>query len=201
MTSFNREMNLLDLLTPSLCVPSVPEIDLARLRSRGICGLLLDLDNTIIRRDHTLFAGEVVYWVERAKREGFKLGIVSNNRLERVRLLARELGLPAVGRAVKPFPAPFRQAMAMLGTVPGQSAIVGDQLFTDILGGNLLGLYTILVPPLPGGDFWGTRIFNRQLEKFVLRLVKGRRPKMGNAPFRRAKEQGLLPKSSGGTEE
>lgn len=165
-------MRVLSLLTPSLCVPNVPAVDLEKLRSRGIRGLLLDLDNTIIRRDRAFFPGEILLWVEEAKRKGFKLGIVSNNSHERVTTLAGELGVPAVGRAVKPFPGPFRRALVMLGTPPEQSAVIGDQLFTDILGGNLAGLYTILVDPLPGREFWGTRLFSRRLEKVVLRLVK-----------------------------
>ncbi|HBC94015.1 MAG TPA: YqeG family HAD IIIA-type phosphatase, partial [Pelotomaculum sp.] len=82
------------------------------------------------------------------------------------------LGLPAVHRAVKPLVGPFRRAMGMLGTKPAETALIGDQIFTDIFGGNLCGLYTILVVPLQGKEFWGTRLFSRPLEKIVLARLK-----------------------------
>lgn len=164
--------NLFRCLVPRLYVPSLFAVDLDFLRQQGICGFMLDLDNTIIYRDAEHFSAEIISWVEKAKEKNFKICIISNNRPQRVLGLARELGLPAVCRGVKPLPAPFRRALALLGTVPEETAVVGDQIFTDILGGNRLGLYTILVAPLPGKEFWATRLINRQLERPVLWWIK-----------------------------
>ncbi len=165
-------VNPFHLLLPRLYVPSVLEIDLDLLSRQGICGIMLDLDNTIAKRDQESFSAEVVRWIQEVKQRNFKACIISNNRPKRVHALAQELSLPAVCRAVKPLRAPFRRALVMLGTAPEQTAIVGDQIFTDILGGNCLGLYTILVAPLPGKEFWATRLINRQLEKLVLWWIK-----------------------------
>ena len=159
-------------LFPRLYVPSLLALDLDSLRDLGICGLLLDLDNTIICRDAGCFSAEIVSWIEKAKEKDFKICIISNNRPQRVLGLAQKLDLPAVCRGVKPFSAPFRRALAALGTAPVKTAVVGDQIFTDILGGNRLGIYTILVAPLPGKEFWATRLINRQLEKLVLWWIK-----------------------------
>jgi predicted HAD superfamily phosphohydrolase YqeG len=59
-----------------------------------------------------------------------------------------------------------------MGTSARETALVGDQIFTDILGGNIVGLYTILVVPMQGKDFWGTRLITRHLEKIVLARLK-----------------------------
>jgi len=99
--------------------------------------------------------------------------LVSNSRSRRVRIIAEQLNLPAVVRAGKPALSAFRKGMKILGTKPEETVLVGDQIFTDVLGGNLAGVYTILVNPLPGKDFVGTRLITRPLERLVLaRLSK-----------------------------
>jgi HAD superfamily phosphatase (TIGR01668 family) len=82
--------------------------------------------------------------------------------------------IPSVTRAIKPRKSPFRRAMKMLGMTPGETAVVGDQIFTDILGGNRLGLYTILVVPMPGKEYWATELINRRLERLVLWRIRQR---------------------------
>jgi len=139
----------------------------------GIKGILFDLDNTIIRRDADQFPPEVSEYLNKLRRHGFKMGIISNNRRKRVSAIAGLLQVPSVHRAVKPLVRPFRKALKMLGTSAWETALVGDQIFTDILGGNLAGLHTILVVPMGGKDFWGSRLISRPLEKLVLaRLSK-----------------------------
>jgi HAD superfamily phosphatase (TIGR01668 family) len=167
-----RKNKYFALLLPDYYFSSIFEIDLERLYQRGIRAILLDLDNTIIKRDIDIFSEEIVGWVQEAKHKNFKICIVSNNQSKRVYPLARKLGLPAICRFAKPLRTPFRQAMKLLGSEPGETVIVGDQIFTDILGGNRLGLCTILVTPLDGKEFWTTRLINRPLEKIVLRWVR-----------------------------
>jgi len=162
----------LKIFYPKLYASSLLKIKPEFLEDIGIRGILLDLDNTIVRRDSNTFSREVEEWVAEMRARGFKLGIVSNNSRQRVRDLAGLLELPAVHRAVKPLSVSFRKAMNMLGTIPSETALIGDQIFTDILGGNLCGLYTILVVPLEGKEFWGTRLFSRPLEKIVLMRLK-----------------------------
>ena len=163
---------MLKILYPKLYAPSLVEIEPELLEKLGLKGILLDLDNTIVSRDSNRYSEEVGEWLGELRARGFRLGIVSNNSRQRVGAVAGLLGLPAVHRAVKPLVGPFRRAMGMLGTKPAETALIGDQIFTDIFGGNLCGLYTILVVPLQGKEFWGTRLFSRPLEKIVLARLK-----------------------------
>jgi HAD superfamily phosphatase (TIGR01668 family) len=163
---------LLKILYPKLYAPSLVEIEPELLEKLGLKGILLDLDNTIVSRDSNRYSEEVGEWLGELRARGFRLGIVSNNSRQRVGAVADLLELPAVHRAIKPLVGPFRRAMGMLGTKPAETALIGDQIFTDIFGGNLCGLYTILVVPLQGKEFWGTRLFSRPLEKIVLARLK-----------------------------
>lgn len=163
---------MLRLLYPRLYVPSLFAIDFDHLRGKGIRGLIFDLDNTLVRRDCDCVPDYVVNWLGALQESGFGLCIVSNNGQERVRRLTAPLAIPAVHRAVKPLSYPFLKGMGILGTTPGQTAVIGDQIFTDVLGGNLQGMYTILVVPMEGKEFIGTRLISRPLEKLVLAGLK-----------------------------
>ncbi len=84
--------------------------------------------------------------------------------------IAKLIGIPAVYKAGKPRKRAYRKAMAMLSTTPHETMMVGDQIFTDVLGGNRLGLYTILVKPIHQQEFIGTKVM-RILERLVLRQM------------------------------
>lgn len=163
---------MLKIFYPKLYASSLIDIEPEFLEELGLKGILMDLDNTIVCRDSNEFSKEVEVWLGELRARGFKLGIISNNSRKRVGAVAGSLDLPAVHRAVKPLVSSFRRAMKMLGTKPEETALIGDQIFTDILGGNLCGLYTILVVPLEGKEFWGTRLFSRPLEKIVLTRLR-----------------------------
>ncbi|MGQ9557702.1 MAG: YqeG family HAD IIIA-type phosphatase [Desulfurispora sp.] len=165
---------MLNLLFPRQYVTSVLQINLDDLERRGIKALLFDLDNTIVPRDQNHLPADIIAFFHRLSRRGFKACLVSNNYPERVGPLAGQLGIPTIHRAIKPRKKPFRKAMRLLGVTPQQTAVVGDQIFTDILGGNRLGLYTILVTPLPGKEYWATQLISRRLEKIVLALYRHR---------------------------
>lgn len=153
---------------PASQVNTVYDIDLAALLVRGIQGIILDLDNTIVPWGARQAPAELLRWVASARAMGLHLCIVSNNRGSRVRALAAALGLPAVTGALKPRRGAIRRALSVMGTTPVTTALVGDQLFTDILGGNRLGLHTILVRPQGRREFFLTRA-TRFLERIVRR--------------------------------
>ncbi|MDD3654163.1 MAG: YqeG family HAD IIIA-type phosphatase [Desulfotomaculaceae bacterium] len=164
---------MLKIFYPRIFVASVTDIQVEMLRKLGIKGILFDLDNTIVSRDSNQFPQHILYYLNMLRAQGFKLGIISNNGRRRVTSIAGLLEIPAVPRAIKPWARPFRRAMKMLGTSASETALVGDQIFTDILGGNLAGLHTILVVPMKGKDFLGSRLISRPLERLVLaRLSK-----------------------------
>jgi len=157
---------------PDEHVQSVAEITPEHLQARGIRALLLDLDNTITPwRSHEV-PPEVAAWVQRMHEAGIKLCFVSNTRnLNRLQWLSEQLKIPYARGAMKPRRAMLRRALEMLGVEPQHAAIVGDQLFTDVWGGNRLGIYTIWVRPMHPREFIGTK-FSRQVEKWLLKRLE-----------------------------
>ena len=147
---------------------TVYDIDLSALRARGIRGVILDLDNTIVPWGAREVSPRLPVWIAAVQDAGMRLCIVSNNMGSRVMSIAKQLGLPIVVGALKPRRRALRRALIVMGTAPEATALVGDQLFTDILGGNRLGLHTILVRPQSRTEFALTRLV-RLTERFLLR--------------------------------
>lgn len=154
-------------MKPDFFVNSLLEIPLDVLKDKGIQGLIIDLDNTLTNWNCSVIDKEICKWLADLEKQGFKIIIVSNNSSERIEASLSKLNLPYVPYALKPRKRAFLKAMKILGTTVNTTAVIGDQLFTDILGGKRLGLTTILVPPLNKKEFIGTRIM-RKLEKIIL---------------------------------
>lgn len=160
------------MLEPDLYLRSVRDIDIEGLRERGIDTLLMDLDNTLLPRDSTVIPDDIVQWCSHLDEQGMTACLVSNNWHERVRTVAAELDFLLVSKAVKPLPMAFRRAMRLAGSSRDRSVVVGDQMFTDVLGGKLLGLMTIMVLPLSHSDLPHTLLL-RRIERV---LLAGRQP-------------------------
>ncbi len=157
---------------PKAYISSLSDVKADYFKEKGIKGLILDLDNTIIPWKAAILQPEMADLLKGYQASGLNLCVVSNAFNRRVVGLLEPLGIPGVAWARKPRRKSFLKAMDILGTTPAETAVVGDQLFTDIWGGNRLGLYTVLVIPISKKEFFGTR-FVRLLEKFVLnRLAK-----------------------------
>lgn len=156
------------ILLPTKTYNSIFDIPLQELYTFGIKGVIFDLDNTLTEWNNPKLSGDTISWLERAKRIGFKMCFVSNNSDLRVREVADIVEIPFVARAGKPRRRSFRKAMELMQTKPGTTAVVGDQIFTDILGGNRLGLFTILVTPISSKEFIGTKLV-RVIEKMILK--------------------------------
>lgn len=159
------------LLTPDLLVAHVSAVTPEWLRERGLRAVVTDLDNTLVGWHSEEVAEEITVWLAALRAAGVGVCIASNtqhkSRLER---LAGRMGILHVpGNAAKPRRRGLRRALDLLGATPEETAMVGDQLFTDILAGNRLGLTTILVNPLTTREFIGTKIVSRTLERLVLR--------------------------------
>ena len=128
---------------------SIFDIDPAALARRGITLLLADLDNTLVPYGVPEPTEAVRAWNRALEEAGVTLFVLSNNRHpQRPERFAHALGVPFLGHAGKPRPAGFRRAMEQMGRTPAQTAIVGDQIFTDILGGRNAGVLTLLVEPI-----------------------------------------------------
>lgn len=125
------------------------EITGAALERRGIKLLLADLDNTLAPYGVPLPEDRLIRWREDLNAHGVTLFILSNNRKEhRPRIFAEALEVPYIGHAGKPKSGSFYQAMEKMHVTKAQTAIIGDQVFTDVLGGNLAGVSAILVKPI-----------------------------------------------------
>ncbi|MDR0267937.1 YqeG family HAD IIIA-type phosphatase [Paenibacillus sp.] len=163
---------MFDKLIPKLRVNTVFDIDLEGLYAKGYRGIITDLDNTLVGAKEPLATPELITWFERVKQIGFKLIIVSNNHMERVAAFATPLNIEFVHQARKPTNAPFRKALSIMGLSGQETIVVGDQMMTDVYGGNRMGLFTVLVLPISIADEgWGTKI-NRRLEKIALKRLR-----------------------------
>lgn len=128
---------------------NVYEISPAALARRGIRLLLADLDNTLAPYGVPEPDQRLRDWTAELNACGVTLFVLSNNRHpQRPARFSKALGVPFIGHAGKPKAASFFRAMEQQGCTPAQTAIVGDQIFTDILGGNNAGVTTLLVEPL-----------------------------------------------------
>ena len=161
---------MLGFFKPHAFARGISHIDPAALRDRGIRGAIVDLDNTLVGFRSLAPLEEDARWVARAAAAGIKVCVLTNNGTPWAAEIARDLGVPCIPRARKPLPHGFRRAVRLLELEVTECIVVGDQLFTDVLGARLAGLEVVLVPPLVRHDPWNTRPL-RWLESVVLRDV------------------------------
>lgn len=155
-------------LQPDLFVKSIFTMDVDWLIERGIKGVLLDIDNTLITHQQKIPDEKVIKLIAFFKKNGIQTAIVSNATKRRVDVFNEKLGLYARYRAFKPSNKGFLKAMTKLKLIPEETAVIGDQLFTDVRGGNRLGLTTILVEPLDVNEPITVRL-KRILEKVFVK--------------------------------
>ncbi len=155
-------------LQPDLFVKSIFTLDIEWLKQRGIKGVLLDIDNTLITHKQKIPDEKVVELIKFFQKNGIQTAIVSNATKRRVDVFNEKLGLYARYRAFKPSNRGFLKAMSKLKLIPEETAVIGDQLFTDVRGGNRLGLTTILVEPLDVNEPITVRV-KRVLEKLLVK--------------------------------
>lgn len=157
-----------NLFKPNQIAPDIQSIDFEALKKQGITTLLLDIDDTLIsRKVHDVYP-TVLQWVSDRKDEGFKICLTSNSRHPmRVKHIADTLELPSIHFGIKPLPFAFWRALKLVNSKASESAMIGDQLFMDILGGNLVKLHTIYVKHMTPETFL-PRIWMRQAEEWVI---------------------------------
>ena len=155
-------------LIPDFRYTRLFEVDLALLSEKGIKHLLLDLDNTLTKWKDNNIDPETVAWVRKAADLGMKMCIVSNSNGVRAEIVAGKLGIEFIKNAGKPFPGGIERAMVQLGGVKESTVMIGDQLYTDILGGKRAGVYTVLLEPIHKREF----IYTRCVRLFEKRKLK-----------------------------
>jgi HAD superfamily phosphatase (TIGR01668 family) len=155
------------MLGPDRFAPRLHDVPHEELEEAGIRGLIVDLDNTLVGYRDSELAQEHIEWVARAHDRGFRIVMLSNNFSTRVGTIAAQLNVRCIPNALKPLPFGFLRAVKDLRLSRREIAVVGDQLFTDVLGGKLCGLYTILTEPIEAADLGLTSVF-RLFERLVL---------------------------------
>lgn len=158
---------LLKKFLPNEHVQSVFEIRPSELKEKGIKGIITDLDNTLVAWDQKDATPEIVQWFKLMKENDIQVTIISNNNEERVTLFSEPLNIPFIYSARKPLGQAFRKGQEVMNLKREEIVVVGDQLLTDVLGGNRAGLHTILVVPIVKSDGFLTRI-NRKIERRLL---------------------------------
>ena len=156
-----------NLLLPDVTVKNVALLDKAFFEERGIKALIFDIDNTLVAHTEPTPPQNVLEYFARLGEWGIRYSIVSNNSHERVESFCKDLGVPYYGKALKPRKKYISLAMKGMGAKKSETALVGDQLFTDMLGGNLFGILTVLVTAV-GEDETSFVSFKRKFEKKIL---------------------------------
>lgn len=162
---------MLKYFLPNEHVKSILNIHPESLKEKHIKGIITDLDNTLVAWDARDATPEVTEWFRRMKEHNIKVTIISNNNWERVKIFSEPLNAPFLFSARKPLTRSFKQAAKEMNLDKDEIVVIGDQVLTDVLGGNVAGFYTILVVPIVQTDGKVTR-FNRKIERYILSYMR-----------------------------
>lgn len=160
-----------NILHPTVFVDTVFDIDLKTLKDSGIKAFIFDIDNTLAPYADPVPDEKTATWLKELQDMGFGVFFASNNDAERVRRFAESVDIPYKAKALKPLGIYLKKACRSMGVTPKETALVGDQLFTDVWGGNWLKMYTILVKPISEVEDSFVK-FKRRFER---RILKGLR--------------------------
>lgn len=160
-------------LLPKLILERLTDITPALLADSGVRALFMDFDNTIVPYTTDQPSRELLDWLSGMRSSDVFLCVVSNSKKPRVIRFCETYALPCVTHSRKPFQKGIRAALVRYGLQPGETALVGDQIFTDVLGANCGGLCSILIRPLRLHNIW-LRL-RHLLEQPMIFLARGRR--------------------------
>ena len=156
------------LITPEYVFKDVTHITPEWLAQKGIRALVLDIDNTLTTHNNPIPEPQVAQWLEDNRRAGIRMIVLSNNHPERVRPFAQALGLEFIADGAKPLKKGYQRCSQALGLPCEQLCMVGDQIFTDVLGGRRAGCRAVLVQPIQPEKMLFFRL-KRALEAFAMR--------------------------------
>lgn len=133
---------------PNEYVQSIFQIDIEKLANSGVKGIITDLDNTLVGWDEADPTQAVKEWFNKVREAGITITIVSNNNEQRVGSFSKSLNVDYIFKAKKPRGRAFNQASKLMKLKPTEIVVIGDQMLTDVFGGNRRGLFTIMVVPV-----------------------------------------------------
>lgn len=141
-------------LLPTMLVDSAAKLTPEFLSAQGIRLLMLDFDNTIVPYTTDIPTEEMENWLVQMAQGAIPVCVVSNSHNDRVKIFCEKYGIDCITHAKKPFSKGIRQCLARYGAQGADCALVGDQIFTDVLGANCAGVRSILVKPIHNHNFW-----------------------------------------------
>ena len=141
-------------LLPRVMTPKLTDLTPEFLKERNIRLLMLDFDNTIVPYTTSTPTEEMDAWLKSMLASDIQLCVVSNSKRDRVKIFCQGYGMDCITHARKPFSKGIRQCLAQYRMRPKYAAIVGDQIFTDTLGGNCTGVTSILVEAIDNHNIW-----------------------------------------------
>lgn len=155
---------------PDYCFSKARDISPEWLRSQGIEGLLLDIDNTITRWETVAVPAQEMAWIEDLHKAGVKTRLLSNGLARKKKNVTQQTGIGLISPNLpKPSMVAFTKGLDELDLPPGKAMMVGDSVFTDIAGANRAGIWTALVEPLSPVDFIGSKVYRMMESLFQLR--------------------------------
>lgn len=160
--------SMIKRLYPTQMMESIYDLPLDQLKNEGIKGIIFDIDNTLVPYDVAEPTDQIMTFFEQLQQQGFHIILVSNNSQDRVIKFNEKLKVLALHKANKPLKKNFTKALNLLGCSAKETIIVGDQIFTDIYGGNRAGIRTYLVSPISDKDEWQVKL-KRKLEKWIIK--------------------------------
>ncbi len=141
-------------LLPKLVAEALPDLMPELFFRRGIRLVMLDFDNTIVPYTTDIPEERMLAWLEKMKQSGLQLCVVSNSKRPRVKLFCERYGLDCITHAKKPFSKGIQRCLEKYGEDAGNAALVGDQIFTDVLGANSAGVFSVLVKAIDNHNVW-----------------------------------------------
>lgn len=159
------------LLKPNIKLKKITDINVELLKKYDIDSLILDIDNTMSTHHGEILTDGLTDWLMLMKENGIKLVVLSNSKESRVSPFAKRIGLDYISLGLKPLPSGYIRALKILKSRRKNTAIVGDQIFTDVLGGNIVGIKTILLTPIKLETTPGFK-FKRKIETYIYKIYK-----------------------------
>ena len=153
---------------PDIFMDDIYTLDISGIKSKGIKAMIFDIDNTLVTYDDLHAPDYTRDFFAKLHGAGIKTYIISNNNKRRVKAFSDSMGEPYYAAALKPVKKYLKKACRNMGVSPENTALVGDQLFTDIYGGNRMGMLTILVKPISEKEV-GFVKFKRNFERMILK--------------------------------
>lgn len=165
---------MLELYKPDMYMKDIYAIDYKKLKSFGTKCILFDLDNTLVPDHIKKPTRKIRDFIERLKDMGFKVIIYSNSNKKRLTPFKKALEVDCSASSRKPSNRKLKKILVEYKYAESEVAIIGDQLMTDIYGGNKMGIFTVLVDPISKREHIGTKL-NRIMENSKIRKLKRRK--------------------------